>query len=297
MSTISGLDHPDSSILSHEGRLLSFLKYSNLHIVLVALGMMAGSSALAGFIPKTGSLVAGCCGAFLIYHADRCWLISVEDRKNQPRRVDWIASHQMYVWIAALIFVILGAIGVALLTVHSIVVGGILGLLGSIYLLPVLPGGVRPKSIWFVKPLCIALAWSAGAVIFPALEIPDMNPVLLAGLVFYRFLFVLPNVLLADWQDRVGDIDAGYVSVAMLVTEKQLRQSAGISALLALFVGLGIGLASGWPAILFIDLLGPLMMLLICTKPLSKSYLVYGLILDLVVAWPVVTAGLAQIHM
>ncbi len=190
---------------------------------------------------------------------------------------------------------VVGGSAAAALSLTSIVGGLILAFLGSIYLLPVLPGGVRPKSIWFLKPLCIALAWAAGAVIFPVLQVDGADPGLLAGLVLYRFLFVLPNVLLADWQDRGGDADAGHRSLAMLVNEKQLRQLAGISAFLGAVTGLGIGIWSHWPPLLYADLLGPLTMFWICTRPLSRSYLVYGLLLDLVVAWPLVTAGLALV--
>lgn len=292
MSTISGLNQT-KYITAQERGWLAFLKYSNLHIVLVAAGLMAGSVVLAGLSPDPVVLVAGCCGAFLIYHLDRCWLVGAEDRKNQPARVEWIENHPRYVRLAFVVFLLLGGMAASALSLQAVGWGLVLALLGSVYLLPVLPGGMRPKSIWFIKPLCIAFAWSVGAVVFPVVQAGFASLEITGALLLYRFFFVVPNVLLADWQDRIGDAAAGYKSVAMMVTESRLRLMAGVCALLSLGCGLCMGASLGWPSFYYVDLVGPILMLLVCVRPMRNSYLLYGLVLDLVVAWPLVTAGFA----
>ncbi|MEM8485138.1 MAG: hypothetical protein AAF564_06290 [Bacteroidota bacterium] len=267
-------------------RLLAFLQYSNLHIVVVALGLLSGTSTLFGTGFSVPVVLAGCCGAFLLYQLDRGWLPGKEDGANQPERVAWIARHHMYVWSSCAFALLAGLIGTAFLSGAALLAGALLAGCGFAYVLPLRK---RLKRIWYVKPVAIAGAWALGGVALPLVEMNfAMAPVVLIFL-GYRFFFILPNVLLADWQDRLGDEQAGLHSLAMLVDERMLRLMAAGSALVAIMLGGWCGVLLGWSALFFIDLAGPLLMLLLCLRPLHASYLVYGLLLDLLVAWPLIT--------
>ncbi len=267
-------------------RLLAFVQYSNVHIMLVALGLLAGTSTLFSLPLSIPVLLAGTSGAFLIYLLDRCWLSSKEDMANQPLRVAWIRSHNVYVWGASLLAFGLGAVGALQLIEWSLLVGVLLALGGVLYLLPLKR---RLKRVWYAKPLVIAGAWAIGAVLFPIAQagVEITVPVLI--FLVYRLLFILPNVLLADWQDREGDKQAGLRSLAMFVEEHTLRAIAACCAVGSLLLGGWVGTLLEWPVYYYVDLVGPLLMLGICLRPLYRSYVLYGLVLDVVVAWPLIT--------
>ncbi len=267
-------------------RLLAFLQYSNLHIIVVALGLLMGTSALHGVGFSIPVLLAGCCGAFLLYQLDRCWLPGKEDRTNQPQRVAWIEQHRGYVWSSCVLAMAAGITGAGLLSNSALYAGMLLAICGLVYLLPLKK---RLKRIWYVKPLAIAGAWALGGVVLPLAEAGiGLSPGVLVFL-GYRFFFILPNILLADWQDKAGDKRAGLHSLAMRVDERTLRIVAALGATFSIALGLWYGMEMAWPALYFVDLLGPLLMLAVCLRPLRTSYLFYGLLLDLLVAWPLIT--------
>ncbi len=273
----------------------SLLKYSNLHILLVAFGLIAGTYVLIRIPLSLPLLFAGCSGAFLVYQLDRCWMIGVEDKANQPERIAWLRQHQGYVFSSCIFFAVTGGIAALFLSVNTLLFSMLLAGVGVLYLLPVLPGGILPKSIWYLKPIVISGAWAVGSVLFPAVEAGAPLTRWIALLIFYRLFFILPNILLTDWLDRAGDRVAGHTSIAMLLPEQQLRMLAGIAALIALTLGISMGYWMEWPASFYIDLGGPISMMLICMIPLRQSRLLYGLILDIVVAWPVMTVLVARL--
>lgn len=288
MSLNSGFDQT-VLVSAEEGRLIAFLKYSNVHILLVAFGLMAGTYVLTGIALNYAVLLAGCCGAFLVYQLDRCLLVSAEDEINQPARVLWVQSHQIYIYLSIIFSMGVGGLAAVSLTWRAILWGCLLAVLGVLYLQPVFPGGVRPKSSWYLKPLFISGAWSLGSVLLPVFEAGLTPDKWIVGLVGYRFLFILPNVLLTDWLDRAGDELAGFRSIAMFLREKQLRILSSFCVMVAITVGLLIGYGNAWPAHFYVDMGGLCLMLLFCIRPLRQSYLLYGLALDLVISWPLAT--------
>ncbi len=290
MSSLSVLDPFVKHASSQDGWFVAALKFSNLHILLVASGLIAGTASLTGHPVNFAVLIAGCCGVFLIYQIDRSWLFQSEDEFNQPQRVSWVRRNRNYILISTAAGVALGCIAASFLDFGTLLVGGLLAVLGLVYLMPIMPGGIRPKSIWYVKPLAISLAWAFGGVVLPlvAAGMPLRGAPM--GLLLYRVSFILPNVLLTDWQDRHGDEVAGLKSLAMMLTEKQLRVAAATCIAITLLIGLLLGSTSQWPAHYYVDLIGPIILLAMCCRPLSDASTLYGWLLDIVIAWPMVTA-------
>ncbi|PSQ68815.1 MAG: hypothetical protein BRD29_02900, partial [Bacteroidetes bacterium QH_2_67_10] len=123
----------------------------------------------------------------------------------------------------------------------------------------------RLKDVGPAKPFVVAAAWALGSVGLPALEAGASltasagTLVLLAG---YRFLFVLPNLLLADAADRDGDARTGLRTVATRYPSQCLRRGA-IGALAACVTGGALALlwAETPRLLLAVDLAGPLLLL------------------------------------
>lgn len=288
MSFSFGVD-PNPPGQLEKGKFSAFLAFSNFHIPLVALGLTTSSYILLAAPINTAYVVAACCGAFVIYQLDRWWLIGEEDAINQPARVAWIGEHAIFKALILGISLCIGGVAALSLSVSILLAGAGLATFGLLYLLPVLPGRRRLKSLWYAKPLAIALTWSLGSVYLAALSVNDVDVVHVALLLIYRFFFILPNVLLADWHDRAGDLQAGILSLALLISERQLRTIAALSAILSLLVGCWIGIRGDWPMVFFVDLVGPMLMLFICTRTLHNSWAMHSILLDLVVAWPLIT--------
>ena len=125
-----------------------------------------------------------------------------------------------------------------------------------------------------------------GVVLLPFLDgggVVDASMFLLMG---YRMLFLLPNVLLADWPDRAGDDAAGLTTVANQFGAKAVRMVAGMASLGAVILG-GIAVAAGGDPLLWsIELVGIGLMLGMVVRPLPDSSPYFGLFLDILVMWP-----------
>ncbi len=138
-----------------------------------------------------------------------------------------------------------------------------------------------------VKPVVVAGVWAVGSTILPLVEAQGgmgLEGVLLAG---YRSLFILPNVLLADWGDRAGDVQVGLRPWTRWGTEWGLRSTA-TGFLLVAVGGASIG-GLGSSLLWFVDGVGPLLML-IAVWTVQPDRPAHRFLLDLVVAWPLVTA-------
>lgn len=271
--------------------LFQLVLYGNLQIPVVAIGLMTGSAALLGESLTWPLLAASGAGVFLIYLIDRAWLIHKEDRINQPERVIWYADHPHY---AVGAFGLAGLVlGVAALNLNWFVViaGGLLGIAGVAYLQEYGRTRGRLKGHWLCKPLSIAGAWMLGAVVLPALAFGWPFDVQLAALAVYRFTFIVPNVILADWPDRVGDAAASLNSLVVLKGDAAVRSWATGLASIALIMGVGQLICFSWPMPYWVDLGGPLLMIYAALRPFDGSRLFYGLVVDLIVAWPLLTAG------
>jgi 4-hydroxybenzoate polyprenyltransferase len=267
-----------------------FAQFSNLHILLVAAGLTAGSAVLIGQ-PLSGSLLAASCsGAFLIYLIDRALLFRKEDSINQPDRVAWYARHPAYTsgaFLAALGVLCLAAFD---LTLPVLVWGGCMGAGGVVYLLDFGRRGSRFKGHWLIKPLAIAGAWTAGTVFFPAYGNDAWLEFDVAFMALYRFTFILPNVILADWPDRDGDAAADLKPLAVIRGQTGVRRWATGLAFLSLLLGMSQAVVFAWPAHWWIDLGGPALMIYAAQRSFSGSHWFYGFVIDLMVAWPLVTA-------
>ena len=142
------------------------------------------------------------------------------------------------------------------------------------------------------KPLVVAGAWALGATVLPVIEAGQSVTVEVGLLAGYRLLFILPNVLLADWGDRGGDVAAGLQPWTEHGSGTELRWAA--TGLLLLAGGIAAMLAGGAvpPRLMLFDALGLAWM----------GGAVWGLdperpfdrfAMDLLVAWPLVTALVA----
>lgn len=267
-----------------------FLLYSNVPVGAVAAAFVLGTYALLA-LPLDGPLlVLATCGAFLVYQADRVLHIPPEDAINQPERYVW-RQHHRGMTAALTGIAIVGVVAMLpFLRTVTVVLGGALAGLSLLYVAPLLPGRQRLKSIWFIKPVAIAVAWAVGGVLAPVLEAGRPVTLGVITLLGARVLFVLPNALLADWPDREGDRRVGLSTPA-------LRLSAHTVRLLALgsLLGSGLFLAAtaalldaGW--LVVIDGGGLLLMLGAVLRPPGTSRWFYGVVIDAIVAWPGITA-------
>ena len=269
-------------------RLRSFILYGNVLEGAIAVGFILGTYALLQLPPSLPLLVLAFCGTFLTYQFERALRPAPEDRYNRPARLAWVRSHQPYVWISSALALAIALGALPFLRPVTLLVGLALALLSLLYVVPLLPRWRRLKSIWFLKPALIGGAWALGGVLLPTIEARAPLTGTTAALFVYRFLFVLPNALMADWPDRTGDARAGLRTVATQLPAARLQHLAAASLATALLGALAASALFEITPLIFIDLLGPAFMLaLLYLLPPNRHR---GLFLDLIVAWPAVTA-------
>ena len=220
----------------------------------VAAAMVAGTSALAG-LPLDGPLlVLAFCGTLLVYHLDRTPVLSPEDRLNHPARWRWRRTCGGQAATLAGLAALGACWALPQLRMRTLAAGFALAGPAAAYALPLfgsddggnlgddLGGGGsakrRLKDVGPAKPFIVAAAWALGSVGMPALEASAPASAGSAGatgaaaplalLASYRFLFVLPNLLLADAADRDGDARAGLRTVATTAARapRRLRRAA-----------------------------------------------------------------------
>jgi 4-hydroxybenzoate polyprenyltransferase len=239
----------------------------------VAAAMVAGTGALAG-LPLDGPLlVLAFCGTLLVYHLDRTPVLSPEDRFNHPARWRWRRAHGGQAAALAGTAMLGACWALPQLRGRTLGAGFFLAVPAVAYALPVLAnvsgGGSgdrrRLKDVGPAKPFVVAAAWALGSVGLPALEAGaslTASAGTLALLACYRFLFVLPNLLLADAADRDGDARTGLRTVATMYPSQCLRRGA-IGALAACVAGGALALlwAETPRLLLAVDLAGPLLLL------------------------------------
>ena len=268
------------------------LAYDPLPIGGVAGALMLGTYALLRLPPSLPLLVAGVCGTALVYGADRALVHSPEDALNHPKRQRWVQAHRAWLVGEAGVLAFVGAVAIAFLRMDTILVAGLLAGGAGLHLVRVGKWGRPLKTLGLGKPLVVAGAWAVGATLLPSLEAglsPTPDVWALAG---YRLLFLLPNVLLADWGDRRGDLASEGHTWTGVGAGRGLWW--GVSAMLGLAVG-GAALVSTWvavPILLRIDAVGALL-LLVAVWTLSPETDAGRLIMDGLMAWPGVTALVA----
>lgn len=272
----------------HNG-VAGFVYYSNVAVGLIAVAFVWGNYALLGQAPGLPLLVLAGCGTFLIYQFERGSGFAPEDRYNHPRRQAWLRRHAPLQRRLAAAALVIALLMLPFLRPVTLVGGSVLAMLGVLYALPLLPGGRRLKALWFVKPLAIAGGWAAGGVLLPALEAGLAFSPVVAGLVAYRLLFILPNALLVDWLDREGDARAGLRTVATVWPAEGVRFAAALLALLAAACAVAAAVAGAGP-LWSVDALGPLLMAGVAFRLPALPRPQAVLLLDGLAAWPLVTA-------
>ncbi|WP_263787182.1 hypothetical protein [Salinibacter grassmerensis] len=253
----------------------------------VAVALMSGTYGLFGLPMDLPLLVVGFCGVTLIYAADRVWGASPEDRLNRPERVAWIRAHQG--WLATETGGLL-AVGGALLPYLEWATLLGTAALGGVAVLHVRSwAGERPVLVGLAKPGAIATTWAAGGALLPFMEAGSTagsEALLFFG---YRTLFILPNLMLADWGDRRGDTEAGLAPWAPQWTLRRVQWTATSGLLVAALGALGWATVATTPVLIGVDAVGLLLM----------GGTVWGLdpsrprdafLADLVVAWPLIPA-------
>jgi hypothetical protein len=255
---------------------------------------VAGTSVLLGVPVDWPLLVTAICGTTLVYGADRAIGFSPEDRVNRPGRVRWVDRHRA--WLAGESVVLIAALlcAASFLRPATWGLGALVAVAAALYVAPILPGGRRLKDFGRSKPVWVTAIWALGSVLFPAVEAGGSGGeaprfALVGGLVLYRAAVIGPNVLLADWGDRVGDQAAGRNGAIDHLSATEIRTVA--TAILAV-AGTGIvasALTVGVPAILWVDAVGILIMIAAVWTLRPGASSVHLLLLDLAVAWPVAT--------
>jgi 4-hydroxybenzoate polyprenyltransferase len=204
--------------------------------------------------------------------------------------VAWVRAHTGWLVLEAAGLFALGGAMLLYLEPATLLVTGALGAVAGLHVL--FPGREGRSLRGVPKPIAIAGAWAVGGALLPLVEAG--RPVGVGAVLFcgYRGLFVLPNLLLADWADRAGDAAAGLAPWAAGWTARQVRWTATGSLLVAA-VGAAIWAVVGTsPLLVGIDALGLVLM----------AGVVWGLdperprtavLADLVVGWPLVPALVA----
>lgn len=256
----------------------------------VAVALLLGTYGLFGLAVDLPLVVAGFCATTLVYAVDRGWRVPAEDRTNRPGRVAWVEGHRGWLKVEAGLLGVLGGAMVPALEPRTLAAAGVLG---AVAILQVAPGCSSRAGLTGVsKPLVIAATWAVGGGLLPLVEAGaslGLDAALFGG---YRFLFILPNLLLADWTDRTGDAAANLAPWTISWTAGQVQRLATGLLLGAALVAAVWGARSPRPVLLSMDACGLLLMLaVVWRRPLPHPH--HALLADLVVAWPVVPALIA----
>jgi len=263
--------------------------YSNFPVGAVALGLILGNYTLLGLPPDGPLLVLALAGVVLIYQVDRSIYAAPEDAENEPERVRWLCDHRRVIRASMLVAGLIVVVLAPFVQGITLVVGGVMGMLGLLYAAPILPGHRRIKSIWYLKPILIGGSWAIGSVILPVIEAGDIPGRAAWMLTAYRFFFIIPNVLVADWHDRHGDCKTGLSSVATIWPLRRIRR-LGLGSLSLTLVGAVLAVVYGHAStLLLLDALGPALMCLALIRMQGGSNWYYGFWIDAIVAWPMVT--------
>lgn len=258
----------------------------------VAVAMVSGTGALMGHRPGGAFLLLAFCGTLLVYGLDRTPRLSPEDRLDHPARWRWRKKHPLLFGGLAL-GALLGALwALSHLGFGILVAGGAFALPALGYALPLFREGRRLKDVGPLKPFAVAGAWAAGSTLLPALAGGASLAVPVPVLVFwggYRFLFVLPNLLLADAVDHEADL--GGARHASGGGHGPRRLAAGLLGSVVIGGALALFFFQTDPVLVAADLAGPVLLLPFVAVEPSRRRLARAA--DLAMLGPALTAGAA----
>lgn len=272
------------------------VRHGGVHAGGVAVAWMLGTSALLG-VPVDGPLlVAAFCGTSLVYLVDRASGASPEDGVNRPERTVWQEAFRGWIVAEAGLWCLGLAVVAPLLHTETLLLAGAIGGVSAVHVWPLIPHRGRLKRIGAAKPFVVAGTWAMGGVALPLVETGSAFTTTAVALLALRGAFVLANVLLSDWSDRVGDAGAGVATLATPWTSRRLRRVTSGLAAAAVVGTLGAGdLAGGdaQAAAWAVDAVGPALLGLAVWRldPTARAW--HALAADLLVAWPAVTFAAA----
>lgn len=219
--------------------LVDWLFHGHLAVPLIAAGLSASSLLALGVDWSWRAILLAAAGATIVYQLESLGSGRAEDGINQPARVAWRLRNHRFVVGSLVISSVIVALVLAVSVERLVMAAVVLGALGALYALPVLPGGARLKRYRWAKPMMIAAAWSIGTVFIPVLAAGAPLPVELIGvLVAYRFLFLLPNALCSDVPDIEGDRAVGLTTIASTLGVRSTKRiSLGLAGLAAVLLG------------------------------------------------------------
>jgi len=254
----------------------------------VAAALTLGTYALLRIPVSVPLLIATSCGATLVYGADRALVPAPEDTWNRPDRVSWIRGHRYWLAVEGTLLFVVGAAAAVCLRPSTLLLGGLLAGAAVLHLWPT-EGSTRWSPMRLSKPLLLAGVWVIATVGLPLLEAETAASASVGMLGAYRWLFVLPNLLLLDWGDRHGDRIAGRHVWGLAWGETGIRVTATAILVVALAAA-GTGMAGGLPVpLMLVDTVGVgLMMGAVWNLDPGRSS--HRLVFDLLVSWPALTA-------
>lgn len=285
----------ERSTLSKAGERIHWwegIVYDPMPIGGIAGALMLGTGALLGIPLSIPLLLAGVCGTALVYGLDRGVVPSPEDVVNHPERRQWMKAHIGWLRIEATALFLVGSSAFFFLNVRTQLGAGLLAGVAGLHLLSVGRGGRLLKSFGFAKPLVVAGTWAVGGTLLPVLEAGHPIGAVEGALAGYRFMFILPNVLLSDWGDRAGDAAAGLQPWAEDGMGDRLRWGSTLLLVGAAGGALFVSSKSSIPHLLAVDVVGLLLMVW-AVWTLQPTRPGHRLVLDGIVAWPLVTALVA----
>lgn len=265
---------------------LSAMSHDSLPVGLVLGGLLLGTYGIFSLHVDGALVAAGFCGTALAYLVDRVWMPSPEDRVNHPGRVQWVESHTEWFAVETVVLFAAGGATVPFLgwsvLLPAVVLAGAVGF-------HVMPRGAGFKRGGLTKPVAIAGTWAVAGSLLPLLEAQRNLSVGVLLFLVYRFLFVLPNLLLADLADRVGDAEAGLSPWARRWSDRGVRWAATLLLVVGLVGAASWAMVGERPLLVGVDAVG-LVLMMGAVWGLDVRRPDYALLADLVVGWPVVTA-------
>lgn len=210
-------------------------------------------------------------GTFLVYAADQFSFLSPEDVLNNRRTT---SDFGLFWWIViASLLILSGAVMLSRWLWQPLL---FLTCVAALYVFPVICGK-RLKEFGSLKTIWVIVVWGLSGVVLPILFFREEWPENGVFSIFYRMVYILPNVLISDYLDRSGDGIMGIKPLFFNWSLQKLRQIMWLGAML----GIGFWTYTPFPVE---DLSGLLVITLLATYPLHHPLFRYGL--DLAVAWP-----------